>query len=89
MTSDGDCGEQDCDEGCSHKPKLKNIRIEVGWLSPSFSRQAKASELSLVFWLNENVPLQTVIVAHIQVYHPFPASLLHYVRRHPLSVSPE
>ena len=55
MTRDGDCGEQDCDEGCSHKPKLKNIRIEVGWLSPSFSRQAKASELSLVFWLNENV----------------------------------
>ena len=67
----------------------RDIGVDRTLALPSFSRQAKASELSLVFWLNENVPLQTVIVAHIQVYHPFPASLLHYVRRHPLSVSPE
>lgn len=30
-------------------------------LSPSFSRQAKASELSLVFWITENVGLKRPI----------------------------
>ena len=36
---------------------------QVGF-HPSFSRQAKVSKLSLVFWLNENVHILLALILH-------------------------